>query len=127
MWRSALDVGSVGRTMGYVVVVVVARCVSLLSLFSLIVLLDTVEVVHAQRLAPVDGAAVDGGGVREAIGGVHGDGGHEPCERRETLGGEDIKDEQDGEEREGHTVGAAHMPRGGRVEGAVRTTSERGK
>ena len=72
---------------------------------SLIVLLDTVEVVHAQRLAPVDGAAVDGGGVREAIGGVHGDGGHEPCERRETLGGEDIKDEQDGEEREGHTAG----------------------
>ena len=85
MWRSALDVGSVGRTMGYVVVVVVARCVSLLSLFSLIVLLDTVEVVHAQRLAPVDGAAVDGGGVREAIGGVHGDGGHETWrERRES-------------------------------------------
>ena len=91
MWRSALDVGSVGRTMGYVVVVVVARCVSLLSLFSLIVLLDTVEVVHAQRLAPVDGAAVDGGGVREAIGGVHGDGGHETCERTERLGAEGVE------------------------------------
>ena len=83
--------GSVGRTMGYVVVVVVARCVSLLSLFSLIVLLDTVEVVHAQRLAPVDGAAVDGGGVREAIGGVHGDGGHETCERTERLGAEGVE------------------------------------
>ena len=121
--------GSVGRTMGYVVVVVVARCVSLLSLFSLIVLLDTVEVVHAQRLAPVDGAAVDGGGVREAIGGVHGDGGHETCERTERLGGEEMKDERDGEEGRPHgvPVWAAHMPREWKCEGAVRTTSERGK
>ena len=78
MWWSVED--RYGGYWGGVVVVAFA-------FRSLVVLLDTVEVVHAQRLAPVDGAAVDGGGVREAIGRVHGDGSHETCERRERLGG----------------------------------------